>query len=283
MGDKMPKISESYEAHTSKINAVGNLLSAEITYIVTECAGGEESALDAVRAYVPKSFRNIPLSYLEIASKDANDAFHVTAVYEETASEAEAETLAQTDTPSMSFSCGGGTKHVTTAIYQTHYGTHSAYNSIKLIGWNGKTGADMQVAGVDVPTAQMREDYVRIMKYREVIDTKFRRKVGSLSGFVNKDTFHGWNPGEVMFLDASFTTPLDPEAKVPVTFHFAIQTNERKTVEIGGTATTITKKGFEYVWILPKTSVKNGVPVLEIDDFFVAGVIEARDFSVLGV
>jgi hypothetical protein len=146
----------------------------------------------------------------------------------------------------------------------------------------------MQVAGVDVPTAQMRLAFTKTLSYGAVTDSRYMRKCGTLVGFVNRDKFKTWNPGEVMFLGNSFSATKGIN-KVAVTFHFAVQMAETKKIKLAGSSaeTTITKKGFEYVWIIPKTDVKERLnvktPVIEIDDFFVAGVIEAKDFSAPGI
>lgn len=280
----MANVSEAFDARISKMNADGSTRSVELTYIVLNAAD-EEAALDAVRAKAASSYRNVPLSYVEISTRDNDTTFHVRAIYEYATGSGGGGSSDDDDAPIMSFDCGGGTRHVTTALYQTHYGNHSAYNDIKLIGWNGKTGSDMQVAGVDVPTAQMRLAFTKTLSYGAVTDSRYMRKCGNLVGFVNRDKFKTWNPGEVMFLGNSFSTATRGVNRVAVTFHFAVQLAETKKIKLAGSAaeTTITKKGFEYVWIIPKNEVKNGTPVIEIDDFFVAGVIEAKDFSALGI
>ena len=276
----MAHVSQSYEAHVAKIDTNGNMQSVEVMYIVTDAAN-EEAALSAVRTAAPGDYRDVPRSYIEISSRDADTTFHVRVVYEyASGSSGGGGSDDDDDTPTMSFDCGGGTKHITRSLKQRHFGSLDAGG---LIGWNGKTGSDMQIAGVDVPTAQLREDYTKYMRYNEVTDTKYKRKVAALVGCVNRDPFHGWNPGEVMFLGNSFATRMQHVNKVAVTFHFAIQMNEKKTVKVAGSDKTVEKEGFEYTWLIPKTSIKDGVPVSEIDDFYVDQVVEAKDFSALGV
>ena len=275
----MAHVSQSYEAHVAKIDTNGNMQSVEVMYIVTGAAN-EEAALSAVRTAAPGDYRDVPRSYIEISSRDADTTFHVRVIYEYASGSGGGGSDDDDDTPTMSFDCGGGTKHITRSLKQRHFGSLDAGG---LIGWNGKTGSDMQIAGVDVPTAQLREEYTKTMQYSEVTDTKYKRKVAALVGCVNKDPFKGWNPGEVMFLGNSFSTKTKHVSKVQVTFHFVIQMNEKRTVKVDGTDKTVEKSGFEYTWLIPKTSIKDGVPVSEIEDFYVDQVVEAKDFSVLGV
>ena len=274
----MPNVHESYEAHTSKIDADGSLRSAEVVYIVTNAAN-EDAALAAVHEHAATSYRGVPLSYIEISARDNATTYHVNAVYEFSTSGGGGSD-GDDDTPTMSFECSAGTEHITRSLKQRHWGSRDAGG---LIGWNGKSGADMQVSGVDVPAAQMRLTFTRWMRYSEVIDTKFMRKLNSVFRCVNRDTFKGWNPGEVMFLGGSFVTPLKHSAKVQVTFNFAVQLNEKKTVKVDGQDRTIEKAGFEYIWVIPKTDIQGGKLVSEIDDLYCEAIFEAKDFSILGL
>ena len=276
----MPNVHESYEAHTSKIDADGSLRSAEVVYIVTDAAN-EDAALAAVHEHAAASYRGVPLSYIEISSRDNATTYHVSAVYEFTSSNGGGSGGSDDDAPTMSFECSAGTEHITRSLKQRHWGSRDAGG---LIGWNGKSGADMQVAGVDVPVAQMRLAFTRTMHYSEVIDTKFMRKVNSIFRCVNRDTWKGWNPGEVLFLGGSFITPLKHTSKVQVTFNFAVQLNEKKTIKVAGEEKTVEKGGWEYIWVIPKTEIGNGgTLVSEIDDLYCEVIFEAKDFSILGL
>ena len=147
------------------------------------------------------------------------------------------------------------------------------------IGWNGKSGDDCEIAGVDVPTAQLRETYTKQMKISK-LTTAFKRKVAALVGKVNSGSFKGWSAGEVMFLGMSYATPSKKAKKVTVTFNFAIQPNETG-VKIAGKS--VSKKGFEYVWAISKTVASSGTPKLEVEGIYVDQVCEYASFSGLGL
>lgn len=177
----------------------------------------------------------------------------------------------------VSFDCGGGTKHLTHSIKQTRVkGTKDAGGAI---GWNGKSGSEMEITGIDVPTAQLRETYTRVMKLSR-ITTGFKRNVAALVGKVNSGGFKGWSAGEVMFLGMSYSCPTKKSTKVTVTFNFAIQPNE-SNVKIGDKS--VSKKGFEYVWALSKTSADGNAPKAEVEAIYVDQVCESASFSALGL
>lgn len=180
----------------------------------------------------------------------------------------------------MNFDCGGGTKHLNWAL-QTQacpYGENLAGDAI---GWNGKTGEDSQIAGVDVPTAQLRETYTKVFK-RAKLTTQYKRNVAALVGCVNSDTFKGWFAGEVMFLGCSFgaTTADD---YVTVSYNFAIQPNETSATVAGHNIGEVL--GWQYVWAVYKTgggtSTQPGQQ--EPDQIYIADVADYKPFAALGI
>ncbi len=273
----MADVSKAYDAHVLKIDADANMLSAEVSYIVTDCRD-ESEALQAVHRTADSSFEDVPLANLEIEERLNDRTFRVKVNYEKTSSNAASAIGENNDKSTVSFDCGGGTKHVVRAISHRHWGSHDS----ELIGWNGKTGSDMQIAGVDIPTAQMRESYTTFITYGELIARGFKRQIASYVGTVNNKEFFGWQPGELMFLGAAFSNVNFKKLseKLQVTFNFAVQLNEQMDgIVVSGSTHSITKDGFEYVWLIPKTEVANGVPVTSIDDFFVAKVCEGKSFD----
>ena len=83
-----------------------------------------------------------------------------------------------------------------------------------------------------------------------------------------------------MFLGMSYSTPAKKAKKVTVTFNFAIQPNENG-VKVGGKS--VSKKGFEYVWAISKTTASGGVPKMEVEGIYVDQVCEYASFGALGL
>lgn len=271
----MARVEESYEAHTKKMNAYGAITSAEIHYLVFEAAD-EEEALRAVLEIAPKVHGVALLDSVEIDERCNETTFKVNATYE-TEQGNNSDSGDDDPEPEMSFDCGGGTMHVTRAIYQEHRkGDRDAGG---LIGWNGQTGENFEVTGVDVPTAQLRETYTRIMSSSR-ITAAYKKTVAGLVGKVNSNKFKGWDAGEVMFLGMSYSAPQKGSEKITVTYNFAIQLNEKQKIA----DVTINKQGFDYVWTMTHTEAnEKNAPSVVIDGIYCARVCQRANFSALGI
>lgn len=272
------KVELSYAEHPKSIDKNGKYTSIEVQYLVFGVSS-EEDALSAVHDKAPAESKGLPLDSIEIDTRETNDTFRVNAIYreEDTTVDDSSGNDDDDETPTESFDCGGGTKHLLYSFGQKKvYGDKDAGGAI---GWNGKSGDDCEIAGVDVPTAQLRETYTKPMRVSK-LTTAFKRKVAALVGKVNSGSFKGWNAGEVLFLGMSYSTPAKKAKKVTVTFNFAIQPNE-SGVKIAGRS--VTKKGFEYVWAISKTVASSGTPKLEVEGIYVDQVCEYASFSGLGL
>ncbi len=271
----MARVEQSYSAHTKAMNAKGVFTSVEIPYVVFEVAD-EDAALSAVLAETPRTYGALPLESVGINSRENDSTYKVNAIYKKETSSSDDDDDDDPET-TVSFDCGGGSKHMTHSLRQTRaFGTKDAGGAI---GWNGKSGSEMEITGIDIPTAQLRETYTRVMKLSR-ISTSFKRNVAALVGKVNSGGFKGWAAGEVMFLGMSYSCPDKRSTKVSVAFNFAIQPNE-SGARVGGQS--VSKKGFEYVWALSKTSAENGAPKAEVEAIYVDQVCEYASFGALGL
>ena len=280
-------VSEHYRAHGTVMDGKGNFTQIEATYIA-DGTESDETALEAVRNAVPSEWKGLPLDELEISSREAQHVFLVTVTWKKEESSSSSrlggddddeddDEEEESDERTVSFDCGGGTMHLTHSYAQRiAYGTRNAGGAI---GWNGKTGAEMAITGVDVPTAQLRETYTRRMRLSK-ITTSFKRKVAKLVGKVNSGSFKGWNRGEVMFLGMSYSCPAKKSTKVTVTFNFAVQVNEDATV----CGRKVEKKCFEYAWGLSTAGVgPTGAPTAAVEAIYVDQVCLYDSFSALGL
>lgn len=269
-------VKEHFKAHGTVMNGEGKFTSIEATYIV-QGTDSEETALESVKGAVSSEMEDLPLDELEIAGREGLTTFFVTVKWAEDSSGGSSFGGIDDDKPTVTFDCGGGTMHLTHSYSQRiEFGTKDAGGAI---GWNGKTGAEMSITGIDVPTAQLRESYTRTMRMSE-LTTTFKRKAAKLVGKVNSGTFKGWEKGEVMFLGLSYSSPDRKSAKVKVVFNFAIQVNEEVTV----CGKKVKKLGFEYAWGLSSTGVDaKGVPKAEVEAIYVDQVCRYDSFSALGL
>ena len=258
-------------------NTRGVITSCEIKYLVID-PPDKESAMCAVLAESPDSMGETFRSSIRFDGFDEEKNAEISVVYDSSDSGGSFSNE-DDENATMSFDCGGGTKHLTHSYNQEII--HGEKDAGGAIGWNGKTGSEMEITGVDIPTAQLRETYTKAMKISE-LTTSYKRNVASLVGKVNSGSFKGWSEGEVMFLGMSYSAPEKYAEKVIVTFNFAIQPNE-SNVKIGDY--TISKQGFEYVWALSKTSADNEThtPEVKIEGIYKDQVCEYASFSILGL
>lgn len=274
----MARVEMDYKEHVKSIDKNGKYKSVEIRYIVFEAAD-EDAALTAVLGVAAKELQELPLDSIEIDERCGDQTFKINALYkdEEDTSSGGGDDDDDDEDPTISFDCGGGSKHLLYSLAQKKvFGDKDPGGAI---GWNGKTGDDCEITGVDIPTAQLRETYTVQMRVSK-LSTSYKKKVAALVGKVNSGTFKGWSAGEVMFLGMSYSTPAKKAKKVTVTFNFAIQPNESK-VKVGGKS--VSKKGFEYVWAISKTVANNGTPKMQVEGIYVDQVCEYASFSSLGL
>lgn len=274
----MARVEMDYKEHVKSIDKNGKYKSVEIRYIVFEAAD-EDAALTAVLGVAAKELQELPLDSIEIDERCGDQTFKINALYkdEEDTSSGGGDDDDDDEDPTISFDCGGGSKHLLYSLAQKKvFGDKDPGGAI---GWNGKTGDDCEITGVDIPTAQLRETYTVQMRVSK-LSTSYKKKVAALVGKVNSGSFKGWSAGEVMFLGMSYSTPAKKAKRVTVSFNFAIQPNESK-VKVGGKS--VSKKGFEYVWAISKTVANNGTPKMQVEGIYVDQVCEYASFSSLGL
>ncbi len=254
----------------------GNVKQYEIKYFVIS-PESKDSAIRAVFDDSPASYSGLSRNSVRFDGFDDDGNAELTVVYEKKGS----SFSTTSEDISVSFDCGGGTRHVAMAISQKCLWKKDGVtfrDAKKMIGWNGKTGSDSVISGVDVPFAQPRETYTKTMEVP--LSTSKRRTIASLVGCVNSSKWKGWNRGEVMFLGCSYSGTENEKAQV--SFNFAIQMNE-EGIEIADGVPPIKKEGHVYIWTQQETITKNDAPVADVTAVYAAQVAKYADFSQLGL
>lgn len=302
----MINIQESYDMHSLSLNE-GNFKSRESTasklYIVQN-APTEEEAVKAVYDFAPRYIespdgsRTIPKKSASVNERLGEANWKVTVEYAydtnstATSEEEEANSVSsggsESTSPEVCFQCSTTSQTVTLPISQwmlySRSGVAPGGGALPIsqipIGWNGRTNNEFAATGVDIPVADLREQYTRIMKYSTVRSSSWRRKMASCTGRINNGVFKGWNPGEVMFLGCSYTTPQDSDAQVKVTFDFLIRTNESNAsiagIDIGAV------RGHDYVWAVTDNASASSVTG-QVKYIFRSQVARYADFDILGI
>ena len=259
-------------------DSAGNVKQYEIKYFVLGPAS-KQDAKDAIFSDSPEAYEGLDRSGVKFDGFDEDGNVEFTVIYEKKST---SSTSTQNE-PVISFDCGTGTRHVTTATDQKKLWQKAGAtvkNAGKFVGWNGKTGPDSVISGADVPFAQPRETYTKKMSLSQ-LSTAFRRKMAGMVGCINSAKWKGWEKGEVMFLGCSYSGSASED--ITVTFNFAIQMNESLVIAEG--VPSITKPGHEYVWTMSETKydAANKAPQIEVTAVYSALLTRYADFSTLGL
>lgn len=266
-------------------DSTGKVSQTELKYFVIGNAPKKEVML-AVWNDAPSELDGLRKDSIRFEGYDDDHNAEFTVAYKKSSSGSTPDTDEEEE-PTVSFNCGGGTRHVKYAISQRFCRSSSSSPPEIDIGnginWNGRTGADSDFSGVDLPDGNLQETYSKVMSMSQ-LTTAFRRKVASFVGCVNSNRFKGWEPGEVMFMGCSFSGIDKRREKVTVNFNFSIKINEKKAklldVPLGDV------QGWDYVWPLKFRYLydhdRNKLST-KLDGAYVATVCVRKNFSELGV
>ena len=290
------KVTESWDMNnlTLKRGNFGNGESSATKYYIVEDADDERAAVDAAYSQSPAKIKDtngkeiIPKQQASVVERCGERTWKVQVDYgfsTQSSNSADDEDPNDDEVPEVCFQCSASTTHITRPIDQkcvyVKTGESPIANPEKvLIGWNGARGGQMEASGVDVPSGETREQYVKILKYSKVRSSSWRRKVAQCVGRVNKGKFKGWKTGEAMFIGCSYSTPMRGVAQVKVTFEFLIRTNENNAKVCGHNIGDL--NGHDYVWVVMGNTMANSItPVIKY--IFKAQVVKYVDFDCLGL
>jgi len=187
----------------------------------------------------------------------------------------------------VSFDTSGGTQHILTSkTAPTKKGPTqdgngnfiTKYDPGFSIGWNGKTGQDAEYSGVDIIVPNIRKVVTQTIRKPT---TAYENTVIDLTGTVNKFQFLGRDPGEVLFLGASWSD--EGGSSVNATYNFAIRRNEKEIWVNDVLFDEI--KGWEYVWNIintKKETIESNVEVSALG-VYVSKIYKETDFRLLGI
>lgn len=244
----------------------------------------KRSAMQAVWENSPETYENLPRYNIKFDGYDEDKNAEFTVSYQKETSSGSSQKTDDDDALDISFSTGGGTKHIQRAIWQDviWQAKGENFSDKTLIGWNGKSGEEAEYSGVDVPDANIQLTLTAKRKMKD-LNTRWQRNIAAVTGKVNNKIFHGWEKGEVLFEGVSLSGKEDDE-NVSVSFNFSIRANEKNVVvewDEDGNPISLNKQGFAYVWAVTKYDQEKGKVVTK--GLFGSQVIPYADFSVLGV
>lgn len=265
------------------LNAGGTCRNARLNYIVsgvtvTGEADPESSALEAVRAIVPDEMDGASLARVTLVKSYGSGIFEVQAEYEQSVSDRSGRKRIGDRT--WLFDTTGGRESVIHGELVNAVSPDPAKKAPdpgSLINWNGKHGDRFQVNGTSKIVASLRESCVAVFKSSDMT-AAFRRTIMELTGCVNGSVFHGWQPGEMLFLGASSASPFrnnNGVMLVEVTFRFAIKSNisslDYAGVNLGKAG------GWDIPWCITDPTVAGISP--SIVGVYLSSIYKKGDFS----
>jgi hypothetical protein len=151
----------------------------------------------------------------------------------------------------FSGSTTGGTLHLnysreTVATYPEGVRTHNQAIDV---------GKDLQPRGTDIVIPTLKLSY-NFKHPQGEVNEEFARNLARITGTCNEDTWHGFEPGEVLLLGGDFSDGTDAEADV--TYHVACEENLQDLViaQIEG----IAKDGHDFLWVWWQDNVEDAQP-----------------------
>lgn len=252
----------------------------EILYLVSGAKSRAE-AFAAVDSAAPAAVDKLVKKQLRFERFTGND-MEVSAIYGEAIEDSEDPGVLSSLVSAkakVSFDTSGGTQHIVSGRNRTMVRIPAGKPAIDpwfSIGWNGKTGQDAEYAGVDIVVPNTRKVVTQTIRKPTTI---YENTVIDLTGTVNGVKFLGREPGEVLFLGASWSD--EGASAVPATYNFAIRKNETRTVH----GEVISKKGWQYLWDIVNTTKSSATSPVQVTalGIFLSDIYEETDFRLLGI
>jgi len=269
--------------HVSAVSSSGSCNSATLTYLVSGAVPGSTgglAALQGVRGSAPLAIGNAQRKNIAITRYRGSGVYEIEVQYRK--SESTRHNTAVNGDRHWRFDVSARKLHTEEALslVSTVAGefTHTPAPGC-LVGWNGKSGADCRISGVDILSPEMRESCVATFLSSHVTSS-YKAGVMRLVGKVNSAAFHGWNAGEVLFLGAVQGEEYENasgNALIDITFHFAVRSNSATRtingISVGNVA------GWDHVWSI--TAPDPATRELKIAGIYVSRLYEAASFAAL--
>ena len=150
------------------------------------------------------------------------------------------------------------------------------------VNWNGAGGSEFAVSGCEVAAPVMQEKCFRTFKPGDVTNT-YKRAVMELIGKTNKYAFHGWSPGEVLFVDVDQSRVYRNgrgDWLTDVIFTFAVAPN-RAQVDVFDGITLENVTGWEAIWARPALDPDSGAAI--IAGAYASKIYSSGDFGILKI
>lgn len=185
----------------------------------------------------------------------------------------------ESDSPDMgsewSFETTGGTTHILLARHRRSV-TKLAGVTRTFAGLSIGTQQD-RVEGCDITTPRLT--YSQTVTFPS-LPRSYLLTLRELTGTINRNVFHGFDRGELLFLGASGQHRA--EGKWAVTFNWTAEKTYRNLAIAAGLVIEL-KRGWDYFWVAYRPAVEDGEPYQQAYAAIVDEVYPEGDFEDLGI
>ncbi len=241
------EIWEGWQSGDGSVDVRGGSSSGDLIWIVRGAANQAE-ALAAAMLKVPAVNGDLVLDGVDV-TRIGRELYQVAAAYRDPEQlKKDAQSPGVPGTIEKSFDTSGGSAHITHSLKTRQIAGRpgKAAPSFEQAINVKKDGDRLSVEGVDIHLPALALTYKKTFAAPDVTDA-FIQTLAYLSGTVNAAVFHGYQPGELLFVGASGTQP-DSDAPVDVTYRWLASANV-SALKIGG-LNTVDKRGWDYLWVL---------------------------------
>jgi hypothetical protein len=255
--------------------------SAELIYTITGTAD-EAAAIATLKATAPTVLHNMKRQPVTVEPVHVDTTHPDKCLWTGTVHYAPFEypDPPQTGDSSFAFDTGGGTQHITQSLQTV--GRYAASGTAPDFG--GAIGVTHDnVEGVDITVPVYNFSETHYLPASQVTNA-YKGTLFQLTGKVNNAPFRGLAAGECLFLGASGSRRgTGPDDDWEITFRFAGSPN-RTGISVGP-ITSISKKGWEYLWVRYADAEDTGSNTLVKQPVaaYVERVYEDGNFAALGI
>lgn len=276
----MPPTVNFSKRHESDRTSTGAQGTAEVHYIAVATGTGKDDISEirtAAEADLPSSFDGLPSRTIAIEPINAEDGlWDVVASYRPQAQEQTGPPPAGADSE-YNFEVAANTVHITQSKATVGVFVPTGGTPPTATGAIGLTADGVEGCDIIVPESRWSETHFLAESF---VDAGYRGTLRNLVGKVNNATFRGHAAGEVLFTGVTGSKRRSDKVW-QLSYQFAYSPNA--TGLTVGDIASITKGGWEYLWVYYEPVVSAHQIIQRPAVVFVERVYDSGNFGSLGI
>ena len=277
------KCEQLWEGDSLQLSPHRTKATSATRHFLVSGAENEEAALKALQEHIYdkklNSYMKMALRSLTIMERQTPDAWKIDAAYTSSALGIGGDDENEEPEESTSYSMSSTTMHVVHSLktvrkYAANRGTAKDYKGAISVR-NG------EAEGTDINFTTMQMTITHYFKKRQW-STRLRNKILAAGNRINKRSFRGFEPGELLYLSATISpATVGDKEYVQVDFSFAISPNDDDVELAGWEGGNIKKEGWNFMWMDYGSNQNTANPVPK--GVYIEQVYKSYDFTELGL